>query len=108
MARIRLVQGDTGPYISFTLKYPDGTPVDTQGSTVRVHFRPEGEEITPTTLACTPVTDGSDGAYQFNFPGSALDVMPGAYEGEIEIIFDAQNRQTVYDVLKFNVRAQFA
>lgn len=108
MARIKLVQGDTGPWITFTLKYADGTTVDAQGATVRVHFRPEGEEVTPTTLTCVPVTNGSDGAYRFNFPGSALDVTPGSYEGEIEIIFDAQNRQTVYDVLKFNVRSDFA
>jgi len=106
--RIKLVQGDTGPFITFTLTYSDGTVLDASGSTVRVHFRAAGSDTVLSTLACAPLTDGSDGKYQFNFPGNTLNVPAGAYEGEIEIVFDASNRQTIYDVLKFTVRQQFA
>jgi len=44
---------------------------------------------------------------RFNFPNGALDVDPGPYEGEVEIDFDGQI-QTVYEVIKFTVREQFA
>lgn len=106
--RIKLVQGDNGPYITFTLKYADGTVIDAQGATVNLHFRPRGVETTPTTIACTPVTNGSDGKFVFSFPGTTLNVAPGAYEGEVEILFTPTFRQTVYDTLKFSVRSDFA
>lgn len=106
--RIKLVQGDTGPFITFTLTYSDGTVLDASDATVRVHFRASGSATVLSTLSCTPITDGSDGKFQFNFPDGTLNVEPGAYEGEIEIVFDATSRQTIYDILKFTVRQQFA
>jgi hypothetical protein len=52
------------------------------------------------------VSGGTTGQVTFNFPGTTLNVPAGIYEGEIEIDFGAEN-QTVYDVLKFQVREQF-
>jgi hypothetical protein len=53
------------------------------------------------------VSGGSTGRVRFNFPNNTLDVAPGPYEGEVEIDYDGE-QQTIYEVLKFNVRAQFA
>jgi hypothetical protein len=52
------------------------------------------------------INGGRYGQVSFNFTGSTLDVEPGPYEGEVEIDFGGE-LQTVYDVLKFQVRQQF-
>lgn len=105
--RIKLVQGDNLPYIKLALKNADGTPLDVADATVVVKFRAAGSETTRTTIPCTFLSDGSDGLVQFNFPGDTLDVPAGAYEGEVEIDFAGQI-QTVYTLLKFTVREDFA
>jgi hypothetical protein len=105
--RIKLVQGDNLPIIRLTLKNADGTPLDVSGATVKVYFRAADSDTVLSTLICIPVTNGSDGVVQFNFTGNTLQVDPGLYEGEVEVDFGGL-KQTVYDVLKFNVRQQFA
>lgn len=105
--RIRLVQGDNRPYIRMTLRQADGTAMDLQNATsVVVHFRRAGDTAVLSTLVCTKLDGGAGGEVSFNFPGQALNVPPGPYEGEIEIDFDGE-KQTVYEVLKFTVRPQF-
>lgn len=106
--KIKLVQGDTLPIIRLTLKHADGSILDVSGATVRVHFRAAESDTILSTLPCTFLTNGSDGVVQFNFSGGALQVDPGAYEGEIEVDFGGGQVQTVYEILKFNVRQQFA
>lgn len=107
--RINLVQGDTLPWITLTLTNPDtGAAVDVSdpGTTVRVYFRAAGSTTILSTLTCTKVV-GSSNKVKFNFPSPTLTVPPGAYEGEVEINYGT-DVQTVYDILKFRVRAQFA
>jgi len=108
--RIKLVQGDNLPYIRLTLTDPaDGTVIriDDPDVYVRVHFRAAGSTNVLATILCEKVGDGTTGQVRFNFPDGVLDVEPGPYEGEVEIDFDGQ-LQTVYEVMKFNVRSQFA
>jgi hypothetical protein len=104
---IKLVQGDTRPFIKLTLTQPDGSVVNLTGCTVNLHFRPAGDSAAGDvqTIACSLLTNGSDGKVQFSFPTGALDVA-GRYEGEVEINF-GNGIQTVYDILKFSVREQF-
>lgn len=104
--RIRLVSGDNRPYVKLTLKDADGTPMNLTAATVRVYFRAAGTTNILSTIPCTLIGSGSTGEAQFNFPGTTLDVPAGAYEGEIEIDFGGEI-QTVYDILKFQVREQF-
>ena len=106
--KIYLVSGDTLPYVKLTLKNADGTVLDVSTATVVVHFRAAGTTTVLSDLPCTKPNGGSDGVVQFNFPAPALSVDPGLYEGEVEVIYPGNNRQTVYDVLKFQVRQQFA
>ena len=105
-SRIRLVQGDNRPYIRLTLRQADGVPMNLTDATVVVYFRRAGEAAILATLPCTKVGGGATGEVTFNFPGNTLNVEPGAYEGEIEVDF-AGEKQTVYEVLKFSVSAQF-
>jgi hypothetical protein len=105
--KIKLVQGDNLPYIRLSLKNADETALDVSGSIVRVYFRAKGQTTVLSTLTCTKPNGGADGVVVFNFPGTTLNVEPGYYEGEVEVDF-AGTKQTVYDTLQFQVRAQFA
>lgn len=108
--KIKLVQGDNLPYIRLTLTDPltgAAINVSDEAAVVRVYFRAAGSTTILNTLTCAKVDGGSTGVVRFNFPDGVLDVEPGLYEGEVEIDFDGQV-QTVYEVLKFNVRSQFA
>ncbi|NBP80056.1 hypothetical protein EBU58_04935 [bacterium] len=110
MSRIKLVQGDSLPYIKLTLTDPaTGLPINVADAdvVVRVYFRAAGSATVLSTITCEKVDGGATGIVRFNFANGELDVEPGAYEGEVELDFEGQV-QTVYDVLKFNVRSQFA
>ena len=107
--KIKLVQGDNLPWIRLTLTdTATGNPivVSDPDVTVRLHFTTDAGEVL-NTLVCEKLSGGSNNVVRFNFPDGVLDVEPGAYKGEVEIDFDGQI-QTIYDVLKFQVRAQFA
>jgi hypothetical protein len=103
---IKLVSGDNRPYIKLTLKDADGVPINLDATTVRIFFRATGTDVILSTIVCNLIDGGVNGQCSFNFPGSTLDVPAGPYEGEIEIDFGAE-RQTVYDVLRFQIREQF-
>lgn len=105
--KIKLVQGDTRPYLKVTLRDADGSLINVKDSTVVLKFRQAGEDVTLFTLTGSQPNGGADGVVVFNFFSGALNVEPGAYEGEIEIQFAPTDVQTVYDLLKFSVRAQF-
>lgn len=107
---IKLVQGDQRPFVRLSLTNADGTPLDVSAAAaVVVYFRKAGVgNPILATLACTKPNGGADGVVQFNFPGTTLSVDPGQYEGEVEVTFADATKQTVYDILKFTVRAQFA
>lgn len=108
--RIKLVQGDNLPYIKLTLTDPNtgvALNLSEPDVAVRVYFRAAGSSTVLSTIVCEKVDGGATGQVRFNFADGVLDVEPGPYEGEVEIDFDGQ-LQTVYEVLKFNVRSQFA
>jgi hypothetical protein len=108
--RIKLVQGDNLPYIKLSLTDPatgEAINVSDPQVFVRVYFRAAGSTDILATLPCEKLDGGTTGQVRFNFPNGVLDVEPGPYEGEVEIDFDGQI-QTVFEVLKFNVRSQFA
>ena len=104
---IRLVAGDERPVITLTLTDEDtGDAIDLSAGTtsVSVVFHAAGDTVILDTISCTKVSGGSTGRVLFSFTGGVLDVDPGAYVGEIVISFNGE-LQTVYDVLRFRVRA---
>jgi hypothetical protein len=107
--KIKLVQGDTLPIVRLTLTDPVTTNainLSAGSTTVNVYFRQSGGTAILSTIACAKVNGGSTGQIQFDFSAGVLNVAPGAYEGEIEINFGGA-KQTIYELLKFNVREQF-
>jgi hypothetical protein len=105
--KIKLVQGDTRPYIRLTLKDADSAVINVSSAVVKIKFRATGTNTTLFTITALKPNGGSDGVVVFGFPPGALNIEPGPYEGEIEIDFGDGEVQTVYDTLKFTIRAQF-
>jgi hypothetical protein len=107
---IRLVSGDERPVIILTLTDDTtGSPIDLSAvsTEVRVRFRKAGTTDTPSDIGCTKVSSGSTGKVQFDFSSGVLtDLAPGMYEGEVQINFNGQI-QTVFETLRFTVRANF-
>jgi hypothetical protein len=105
---IKVVQGDEKPDITLTLTdQVTGNAIDLSSVTtvVRVKFRSAGSESAPSVITCTKV-DAANGVVRFDFSGNVLSVEPGMYEAEVEVDFNGATH-TVYDVLKFRVRAEF-
>lgn len=124
MGTIKLVQGDTRPQVVIDLKDQDGLAIDCTGSVVRMYFRKTGTTTLLQTITGTLLTGfrnsdgtlttgspytvaGSGGRVSFNWPVGALNVDQGIYEGEVEITFPDTTIQTVYERIKFKVRADF-
>ena len=104
---IKVVQGDELPQIVLTLTDDTAnSALDLSLSTtsVSIKFRKKGTTTTLSTITTTKVSNGTDGRIVFDFGGGVLDVDPGEYEGEIVINYN-DSLQTVYDILKFRVRA---
>lgn len=124
--KIRLVQGDSRPQIILSLTDEfTGVPINlsANGTTVRMKLREAGATTTKAIMICGKLAgkQESDGTITFtdpwDVPGSGgrlyMDWEPGAlssvgeYEAEIEITFEDNTVQTVYDILKFRVRGEF-
>ena len=124
---INLVSGDDKPELNFTLRdsntaaagetldEDDATtwaPIDLTDKNVVVHFRLLGSSTVLDTIDCT-VSDAPKGKCYMHWSStasneSALDVDAGTYEGEIEISnSDGSGKQTIFDKLKFKIRADF-
>lgn len=120
LTTIDLVQGDRLPEIEITLKDsnqagagltldPDDpttfSAIDLTNGSVRMRVRQVGQSALISTLIGN-VTNASEGKVTFLFDSDTLD-NTGVLEGEIEYT-DSNNRtQTVVDLIKFKVRAQF-
>ena len=107
---IYLVQGDTAPQIKATLTRSDtGTAENLIGSTIKMHFR---KAMTTTLLFSITGThtgvDATKGEVVFNFTSGQLDIDPAHYEGEVEVVFSSGTRETVYEILNFVLREDFA
>jgi hypothetical protein len=119
---INLVSGDAKPELNFTLRdsntaaagktldEDDPTTwlaIDLTGQTVRVHFRLLGSTSILDTMVCGMHAPYTDGKCFMQWNATTLDVDAGTYEGEIEIEDTASKKLTIFDKLKFKVRADF-
>ena len=104
------VQGDTGPQIRLTFTDEDtNTASNLTGATVTLHFRAAGADTVLFSRAVyiNPST-ASNGIGVIQWQTNDLNQDPGTYEGEIEIVRSTGLRETIYDVLKFRIREDFA
>ena len=121
LTTIDLVQNDQLPELTVTLKDsnqaaagqtldPDDpatfAAIDLTNGSVRMRDRAVGSTTLIDTLVGTIVAPATNGTVTFIFSSSTLDTT-GVLEGEIEITDSASRTQTVVDLIKFKVRAQF-
>jgi hypothetical protein len=119
---INLVAGDDKPELNFTLRdsntaatgatldEDDATtwaPINLTGQTVRVHFRLLGSSAVLDTITCGLTAPYTSGKCFMQWNPTTLDVDAGTYEGEIEAEDSTGRKQTIFDKLKFKVRADF-
>ena len=119
---INLVAGDDKPELNFTLRdsntaasgatldEDDATtwaPIDLTAETVKVHFRLLGSTSVLDTMTCGKTPPYTSGLCFMQWNATTLDVAAGTYEGEIELEDSAGKKQTIFDKLKFKVRADF-
>jgi len=117
---INLVQGDTLPQVKITIRDqntaaagatldPDDqntwAKVNLTDSTVRMKVREVGADAIKDTLVGN-LTDPLNGEVVFLFDADTLDTA-GVFEAEIEYTMSNGAIQTVYDLIKLQVRAQF-
>ena len=107
---IYLVQGDTGPDIKVTFTRQDTAEVENlAGASANLHFR---KKFTDTVLFSIS-GDATDeeraaGEMVFSFTSDELDIAPGEYEAEIEVVFSSGTRETIYERIDFLLRKDFA
>lgn len=117
---INLVQGDTLPQLKITLRDqntaatgktldPDDpttwAPLNLAGATVRMKIREVGGADLKDTITGIVLVP-ADGIAAFIFNPNTLDTS-GVYEAEIEYQSQTGSIQTVYDLIKLQVREQF-
>jgi hypothetical protein len=107
---IFIVQGDTGPDIKITLTREDTGEVENlSGASVAMHFRRKNRDNVLFTLTGGgTVQEAEQGVVIFAFNGSQLDQVPGEYEGEVEVVYDSGQRETIYESIDFVIREDFA
>ena len=119
---IQVVANDTKPEVNLTLKDantaatgltldPDDSstwaPIDISDPIIRVKFRALGGSSILDTMTCIKVAPFTDGACYMPWGATPLAVAAGTYEGEIELTYTTGAIWTLFDRLKFKVRADF-
>jgi len=105
----KYVQGDTGPQLRLTFTDEDtGTATDLTGATVYLHFRAAGATTVLFSKSLFIDSPGTLGTAVVNWSTGELDQDAGTYQGEIEVIRASGIRETLYDILKFKIREDFA
>ena len=115
-----LVQGDTLPQLTITLRDSNtaapGKTLDAEdsstwavvnltGGSVKLKLRVLGEATVKETINGI-LTDAANGQVTFAFTATTLDEV-ATLEGEIEYTTSDASIQTVYDLIRLRVRAQF-
>lgn len=124
--KVKLVKDDTGPPLIFSLTDDfTGAPIDLSAGTTSLVFkmRAVGSTTIKETISMTKLTGllnsdgtvtttapydvaGYGGRCQLSWNSTALDTV-GEFEGEIEITYAGPIVQTVYNLVKISIRADF-
>jgi hypothetical protein len=107
---IYLVKDDNGTQVECIVTRDNtGLPVDLTGATALLKFRRVGTSTILFTL--TNISDDQvdleAGQAVFQFSAANLDLPGGLYEAEVEVTFSNSNIETVYEIIDFQVRADF-
>jgi hypothetical protein len=105
----KYVQGDTGPQLRLSFTDEDtGTATNLTSALIKLHFKAAGEDTVLFSKTLTILTPATNGQAVVVWSAGDLDVDAGAYQGEIEVVRASGVRETIYNILKFKVREDFA
>lgn len=105
---LNFVQGDTAPQIQLTLTDEITTnAINLTGATVNFNWRAVNT-TTPTYTREATILSPSTGVCTVVWAAEDLQLAPGAYEAEVEVVYSSGIRETVYDLIPFTVRADIA
>ena len=106
-----LVTGDNRPITEITLtKSSDGSVVNLSdaNTSVILRCRPSGDEaFTPVEIATTKPNGGADGKLNLVWGTLLDDAAPGSWEAEVVIRYGVSDVHTIFEKMKFKVRARF-
>lgn len=109
MATIKLVRNDTGPQLQFTITDSlTGNPVDLTGATVTLHFRAADSTTLLFSRAAVVLAPASNGVAVLGWAPGNLNLAAGEYVGEVETVLSTGLRETIFNVLQFELREDFA
>lgn len=104
-----LVTQDNRPITDITLTN-QGVPVDVSDANTNVilRCRPSGDDAaTPVEIATTKPTGGADGKVRLVWGTLLTTAEPGSWEAEVVIRYGVNDVHTIYEKLKFKIRARF-
>jgi hypothetical protein len=109
MSTIKLVRNDTGPQLRFTITDSlTGTAIDLTGATVTLHFKAVNSDVLLFSRAALVVPPATNGVAVLEWQNGDLDVDAGEYVGEVEVVTGIGMRETIFNVLQFELREDFA
>tara|TARA_B110000211_G_scaffold118097_1_gene136763 strand:+ start:71 stop:463 length:393 start_codon:yes stop_codon:yes gene_type:complete len=109
LAAYKYVRGDTGPRMQISLNDQlTGFPRDITGAQALLHLRPVGGRVILTRELYINEDTALNGEAIVIWEEGDLDVAPGNYECEIEVIFPGGLRETLFDIIILQIRADFA
>jgi hypothetical protein len=104
----KYVQGDTGPQMRFTFTDEDtGLLTDLTGALVTLRLRPTGGSVVLTRELFVNPETATNGEAIVIWQEGDLNVTPGTYEAEIEVLLASGVRETLFDVVVLRIRADF-
>lgn len=108
MATIKLVRNDTAPQLRFTITDSlTGDPIDLTGATVTLHFRAADSTTLLFSRAATVLAPATNGIAVLAWAPGDLNRVAGEYVGEVETVLSTGQRETIFDVLQFELREDF-
>ncbi len=106
MNTVNLVQGDSGLNLRVNLSRADGSSLNLSGASANLYVKKRKSKNLEFTIAGS--VNSEDDYVIFSFNNNELDITPGEYFGEVEVSLSEGVVQTVYDLIKFNIRQEFA
>jgi hypothetical protein len=109
MATIKLVRKDTSPQLKLTLTDTiTGNAINLTGATVTLHFRAAESTTLLFSRPAIVLSPATAGIAVVAWQTTDLDRDAGDYEGEVEVVMADGSRETMFDVLQFTLRDDFA
>jgi len=110
MATIFLVNGDNKPQVQVDLTRADtNAVVNCVGATCTLKVRARGESATKFTVTASDSGNNLlNGKLLFTLGANLTNIDAGAYEGEVNVVFNGGDIETVYELVDFVIREEFA